>query len=132
MAAITTLMHTGMPAAQARQLGSSDPSFQLAAAGTTQATAAPIPGSYGFLFPVALTTPAPGVVLPPSSGAAQTVLFNSDANPCNIYPSPGEILNSWTANTPLKLAAGASVIATPGAHQSWIMVVQAAAATQGP
>jgi hypothetical protein len=132
MAQTSALMSSGLPAAVARQLGSTDPSFQLAPAGTTQDTAAPIPGSYGFLFPVAATTPAPGAKLPPSSGAAQTVLFNADgANPANVYPADGEILNSWPVNTPLKLSAGGAVIATPG-PKGWILVVQEAPATQGP
>jgi hypothetical protein len=132
MAQTSALMHCGLPAAIARQLGSTDPSFQLSPAGTSQATAPMVPGSYGFLFPVAAGSPAPGVKLPPASGAAQTVLYNADgANPANIYPAPGEILNSWPADTPLKLAAGGAVVAIPG-PKGWIMVVQPAAATQGP
>jgi hypothetical protein len=132
MAQTSALMHTGLPAAVARQLGSSDPAFTLQPTGTTQATAVPVPGSYGYIFPVALTTPAPGVRLPPASGAAQTVLYNGDAaNPANIYPAAGEILNSWAANVPLRLAAGGAVIATPG-PKGWICVVQVAPATQGP
>jgi hypothetical protein len=60
------------------------------------------------------------------------VVYNGDgANPANLYPAAGEILNSWPANVPLKLAAGGAVIATPG-PRGWILVVQAAAATQGP
>jgi hypothetical protein len=130
MAQTSALMHSGLPAALARQMGSTDPSFQIAPAGNSQATAPPIPGSYGFLFPVALGHP--GVKLPPSSGAAQTVLYNADgANASNVYPFDGEILNSWPANTPLLLAAGGAVIATPG-PKGWILIVQGAAATQGP
>jgi hypothetical protein len=139
MAQTSALMHTGLAAAVARQLGSSDPGFTLAPTGTTQATAVQLPGSLGFIFPVAATTPAPGVRLPPASGAAQTVLYNADAaNPVNVYPAAGEILNSWAANVPLKIAAGGAVIATPGraatpgAPNSWICVVQVAPATQGP
>jgi hypothetical protein len=132
MAQTSLLMHAGLPAAVARLLGSTDPSFTLAPTGVDQGSAAPIVGSYGYLFPVAATSPAPGARLPPASGAAQTVLYNGDgANPANLYPAVGEILNSWAANVPLKLAAGGAVIATPG-PRGWILVVQAAAATQGP
>jgi hypothetical protein len=131
MAQTSALMRSGLPAAVAQQLGSSD-TFTLEPTGTTQDTAAPIPGSYGFLFPVPAGTPAPGVKLPPASGAAQTVLYNADgANPANIYPFDGEILNSWPVNVPLKLGAGSSVIATPG-DKGWILIVQSPAAAQGP
>jgi hypothetical protein len=132
MAQTRSLMHAGLPAAAARLLGSTEPSFTLAPTGTDQASAAPIIGNYGYLFPVAATTPAPGAKLPPSGGAAQTVVYNGDAaNPANVYPYDGEILNSWAANVPLKLAAGGAVIATPG-PKGWILVVQTAPATQGP
>jgi hypothetical protein len=132
MAQTSRLMATGIPAAVARQLGSTDPSLTIAATGTDQGSAALVTGSYVFIFPVAATTPAPGVRLQPSGGAAQTVLYNGDgADPANIYPAVGEILNSWPADTPLKLAAGGAVIAIPG-PRGWICVVQSAPATQGP
>jgi hypothetical protein len=76
---------------------------EMAAAGTTQATAAEITADYVLVSTV--TSSADGVVLPPGNLGDEVVIVNGDAfDNLKIYPRSGGKINNAVADAALEIA----------------------------
>jgi hypothetical protein len=111
----TELVASGFSNLQASMLGV-DGLQAVTSAGSTQATAVVLPGSY---CTVAGTG---GVLLPPTAGSGMVVLVPAGIS--TVYPQLGEQINVLTAGTGLALAAGRPVILIPSAGR-WAAISSA-------
>lgn len=76
----------------------------LAAAGTTQATAAEMPA-----YMVMVTSGSGGVVLPALNRDEEAIVCNGLSDDLKVYPRSGGQINNATANLHLLLAANKAV-----------------------
>lgn len=76
----------------------------VAAAGTTQGTAALIPDAEGVTVRVIDASGVSGVRLPSVSNGGLMLLFNDSANSLVVYPSASQKINGDTPNSPITVA----------------------------
>lgn len=86
------------------------PYAEMAAAGTTQAAAAPVLADK--VVVTAVTTAAQGVILPPGNQDQVQIIVNGTSGltavPLFIYPQVGGKLNNQTANDAISLPPGSA------------------------
>lgn len=103
MALKSELMATGMPAAQAREIGF-DPVTTYSAAGTTQATATSLSANFANVTTVAANS---GVII---TGRGMQFILNSGANVLTVYPPVGAKFNAGATNAGVQVAPGKNVL----------------------
>ena len=115
MPAKNELITSGFSALQAQLLGS-DGAAAVTSAGSTQATAAALPGNF---CTVAGTG---GVLLPTCSGSGPVTLLPAGIS--TVYPQLTEQINALTAGTGLAMAAGRAIILIPSGGR-WLAISSA-------
>lgn len=115
MANVQSLMGLGLPAALAKAIGQGPP-VSVVPAGSTQAGATAFSSSY-----VTLTTAsAAGVMLPPASGAAMTIIYNNSGNTQTLYPNVNTA-DTVNATTSVNLTSAKVALAVPS-KGAWLVL----------
>lgn len=97
------LMRAGMPAEQARMLGTTLDATTETATGSTQADAFVLTANMTKFGTVAAST---GAILPSATGVGPYFVFNGGANPLSVYPAVGQTINASAANTAFSVTNG--------------------------
>ena len=91
----------------------------VAAAGTNQATATPIPIFSQLGIDVTPVPAGSGVILPISQTGSNILIYNTGANTLNIYPPSFGAIDGGSQNVPITLAAGSKVVLYSVSSTSW-------------
>jgi hypothetical protein len=93
----------------------------LAAAGSNQATAAPLAPANSFTNITAVAAGA-GVILPSGIAGGRVLARNGGANACLCYPGLGGVINNLSANAPIYLQPNSTVFFEAQNATQWFTV----------
>lgn len=105
----------------AKQAIAGDTATAQSAAGTTQATAAPIRAGVSMFGTVAAGA---GAVFA-NEGAARKVVFNGGANALLVYPPVGGAINGAAANAGFSVGAGKGAMFITSDGVTWVALLSA-------
>lgn len=125
MASVQTLMGAGMPAAQARNVGTGTFATGISAAGSDNTDATPLVADFNVVTTAESGT---GVILPDVEVGSDITVVNGGANALLVYPNSGAQLNNQTATTAGRtVGAGKAGIFRRGSVTHWAAIADAAA-----